>query len=426
MGGQAAKVYAAPHKLSGAAMRLRLFSTRPLLGMLGLGLLWMLAMAAIAAPARRVAERPAPLPALGLAADGLTVSGLSSGGYMAGQFQIAFSSKVAGAAVLAAGPYGCSAGTVSTAMFRCSCPPDPSGWLHAFPSWTGIGCQVPPASVLAVRAEMAMQFLGRGIDDPAHLARHRVWLMQGERDRVVAPALVAAARDVYLQAGVPDAAVKLRPVPGAGHGQPVPDGPVACGQTASPFLTACEGIDAAAELLQWLYAPDGAALAAAVPPRAAGLRRFDQTPYRRSRTWDGLDDSGWLYVPADCEPGAPGAAACRLHVVFHGCRQGQSADGPDGQPIDTQFVAGAGYNRWAESNRLVVLYPQVRASTLPLADTALGRSYRFNPEGCWDFWGYTNPLESLNGVNRVYARRSAPQLAAVWRMVQALRRAPRP
>lgn len=381
---------------------------------------------------------PAPLPALGLAAGGVTVSGLSSGGYMAGQFQIAFASQLAGAAVLAAGPYGCTRGQLSTAMRECACPADLSAWLHSVPAASGLGCRVPTAGELAVRAETALAVNRAHLDDPAHLARHRVWLMQAERDPVVAPPLVTAAAEFYRQAGVPAHALKLRPVPGAGHGQPQPGGPVACGSTASPYLTDCDGVDAAGELLAWLYAPGGAGLADPVTPRAEGLRRFDQRPYRRAPAspgaggagaaahFDGLDDSGWLYVPAACEAGRSvraarrSAPACRLHVVFHGCAQGQGFAGPDGQPVGARFVAGAGYNRWAESNRLVVLYPQVRASTPPPAAAARGQTFQLNPEGCWDFWGYTSPDEALTGAFRPYARRGAPQLAAVKRMVDAL------
>ena len=42
----------------------------------------------------------------GAQTDEITVSGLSSGGYMAVQYQVAHSSSVAGAGVIAGGPYG--------------------------------------------------------------------------------------------------------------------------------------------------------------------------------------------------------------------------------------------------------------------------------------------------------------------------------
>ena len=45
-----------------------------------------------------------------------------------------------------------------------------------------------------------------------------------------------------------------------------------------------------------------------------------------------------------------------------------------------------------------------------------------NPEGCWDFWGYTDAGEALAGAQGQFARRSAPQLRAVKAMVDALLR----
>jgi poly(3-hydroxybutyrate) depolymerase len=49
-----------------------------------------------------------PLPALGAKLEQTSVSGVSSGAYMAGQFQVAHSREVVGAAIIAGGPYGCS------------------------------------------------------------------------------------------------------------------------------------------------------------------------------------------------------------------------------------------------------------------------------------------------------------------------------
>src|SRR5262245_16792718 len=48
------------------------------------------------------------LPALGVRLDQTSVSGFSSGAYMAGQFQLAHSRIVIGAALIAGGPYGCA------------------------------------------------------------------------------------------------------------------------------------------------------------------------------------------------------------------------------------------------------------------------------------------------------------------------------
>ena len=62
------------------------------------------------------------------------------------------------------------------------------------------------------------------------------------------------------------------------------------------------------------------------------------------------------------------------------------------------FIEGSGFARWADTNRLVILFPQVEASVL-------------NPKACWDWWGYT-------GKN--FLTKDAPQIAALWRMVERL------
>jgi poly(3-hydroxybutyrate) depolymerase len=92
-----------------------------------------------------------------------------------------------------------------------------------------------------------------------------------------------------------------------------------------------------------------------------------------------MDTSGWLYVPAACQAGT----RCRLHVALHGCKQGQDympLHSPQGGgPLNGDtFVRHAGYARWAETNRIVVLFPQ--AVSIPFV----------NPDGCWDWWGYTD------------------------------------
>jgi poly(3-hydroxybutyrate) depolymerase len=68
--------------------------------------------------------------------------------------------------------------------------------------------------------------------------------------------------------------------------------------------------------------------------------------------------------------------------------------------VDAAFYRGAGFNRWAAANRLIVLYPQVSKSPA-------------NPFGCWDWWGYT-------GAG--YAKKSAPQMKAIMAMVKRLTR----
>ena len=63
-----------------------------------------------------------PLPGLAASTDDVTVSGISSGGYMAVQFQVAYSGIVRGAGVVAGGPYYCAEGSVRRALGNCMAP----------------------------------------------------------------------------------------------------------------------------------------------------------------------------------------------------------------------------------------------------------------------------------------------------------------
>lgn len=49
----------------------------------------------------------------------LSVSGVSSGGYMAVQYHVSWSSEVVGAGIVAAGPYWCAKDLVTVALTAC-------------------------------------------------------------------------------------------------------------------------------------------------------------------------------------------------------------------------------------------------------------------------------------------------------------------
>jgi len=352
------------------------------------------------------------LPALALERASLTVSGLSSGGYMAGQFEVAYSSSVAGAAVLAGGPYGCARGSLSNAMLKCSCPAEKHFMLSLSQVFGG-GCQSFNPGVYFAFSKLASEGNRAAIDAVSHLKDHRIWLLSGGKDEVVDRDLVDATEAFYRHLQVPDARIRREHIAGAGHGFPTLQATEACSSTRTPFLTRCN-FDAAGELIKWLY-PDVAGLQAG-SVATGSFKQFKQTRYAGSGEFDGMDSTGWLYVPKACEQAG---AQCRLHVVFHGCEQGQSYV-VDGKAFDTKFVKGAGYNRWAEAGRIVVLYPQVR----PSSEGSFTQPYRFNPKGCWDFWGYTDKDADLYPTAPNYAKRSAPQMKAVKAMIDDLVRSP--
>ena len=307
-----------------------------------------------------------PLPRLNIAAGSLTVSGLSAGGYMATQYQVAFSSEVAGAGVIAAGPWFCAQRLITRALDDC------------LEGSTGGPDDVMLAATLRASA------LAGVVDDPGGLAGDRVWIFHGASDDVVGAAVSDSLLRFYRNF-VPPGQIRYETRIPAGHGFPTLDEGVACEAMEPPYLNNCD-YDAAGEMLRFFYGelrePDAAI--------EGDLIRFGQARYVTGGRLASMADEGFLLVPEDCAAGA----TCRLHVAFHGCEQGVGFAGE-------RFARLAGYNRWADDNRIVVLYPQVAKSL----------AWPLNPKGCWDWWGYS-------GAN--YAARSGAQLAAVRRMVEAL------
>ena len=289
----------------------------------------------------------------------ITVSGMSAGAYAAVQAHVALSSTISGVAAVAGGPYYCAAGSLAHALGRCI---------------SGSDLDVAPL------VEATRTAASAGTIDPVEsMSDDRVWLFHGQGDSVVNAAVTAALGDFYA-AFLPEQAIALVDDIPAAHGWPTRDQGVACGEMGGDYINAC-GYDTAGELLQHLYGP----LSPPTAARDGGLQPLEQASIVPEG--GGFADSGFAYVPAAC---TEAASECRLHLVFHGCRQGK-------QFIEDRFARMAGFNEWAESNHIIVLYPQVNKSLM-------------NPQGCWDWWGYT-------GAD--YYQRSGKQVAGIAALIEA-------
>lgn len=333
--------------------------------------------------------------------ESVTVSGLSSGGFFAHQFHVAYSSRLAGAGIVAGGPYGCveiidspllpnaRLSPLAAAVVACTHVAGERFW----------GFRPKPPQAATAAALVADAYRTGLIDDPVHLEDDRVWLFHGSLDRVVSPAVGSSLAGLY--AGLvtaPDALVVMDDDPArpANHGMPVarptfdsgvsaPD----CAEHLAPYIIDC-GFDAAGLMLAHFY-PEAISDDPVDPHDSGTLIPFDQTVYVQDVADTGLANVGYLYMPHDCLSGD-----CRLHVAFHGCQQ--SAQTADGSGVRDEFLREAGYNRWAGGNHIVVLYPQAAATAA-------------NPRGCWDFWGFSGPAwRSKDGV----------QMRAVAAMIDAL------
>lgn len=322
--------------------------------------------AALSGPAARAADA---LPSFRIDAAQTSVSGLSSGAFMAVQLQVAYSASILGTGVIAGGPYYCAAGDLAYAGI-CM----------------GQMAVLPPQPALMVGAARKFATAGQ-IDALSHLKTRRIYVFSGTKDSVVRQPAVDATVSFFKQVGVPEAHLAYVNKMPAGHAIITPNHGNSCAANEAPYISHCEidgqGYDQAGALLRHIHGdlqPKANAL-------AGRLVTFDQRKFAAPAT--GMADEAFLYVPKACDAGK----TCKVHVALHGCLQ-------SAESIGKQFIADTGYNEWAENNHLLVLYPQVNKSNVP-----------FNPQGCWDWWGYT-------GAH--YATRSGLQMMAIKSMITAL------
>jgi poly(3-hydroxybutyrate) depolymerase len=312
------------------------------------------------------AQTVVTLPKYNVSVDDVSISGFSSGADMAVQMHFAYSKTIRkGAGVIAGAPMYCAQGSVMISLGPCMLDtaqrhlPD---LLSTIATWSASGY----------------------IDPTSNMQGSRVYLFSGKSDMAVHTAVMDDLQTMYTNF-LPAANiryVKDEPVP---HTFPTDFSGKPCGQLDIHFVNNCH-FDAAGEILQWLYGP----LKTKVTGQRSGIIiHFDQAMF-----WGnfdpiphGMDPTGELYVPADCAAMKP----CRLHVALHGCMQNLPV-------VSDEFYDGAGYNRWADTNRIIVLYPRAQVS--------LGNLY-----GCWDWWGH----EDVN-----YAGKGGGQMVALKTMIDRI------
>ncbi|MFI9063651.1 poly(3-hydroxybutyrate) depolymerase [Streptomyces sp. NPDC053429] len=322
---------------------------------------------ALTAPAQ--AAPPVPVPG-GLSrydVGAVYSAGVSSGGYMATQLHVAYSGTFSGSAVFASGPYGCAQGDLGRALGACM---DTTQDLR-----------------LDALERTTRDWSARGLTDPvSQLAGDPVYVFSGSGDTTVKRPVADALADFYGRFG---ARVRYDRSTAAGHAWISPLGPNPCTVTQAPWVNNC-GFDAEHDLLGHLL---GSVSAPGDAPRGS-LVRFDQNPYAPggSARQVSMDEKGFLYVPTSCA----GGAKCRLVVALHGCKQGYSYQGFGSRFMDTAYL-----DEYADTNDLLVLYPQA------VATTTLD-----NPNGCWNWWGYLG--------DAAYARHGGGQIEAIMAMVRAL------
>jgi len=305
------------------------------------------------------------IPPLHLDLTHVTVSGLSSGGYMATQFHLAHSDWVKGVGVLAAGPYYCAQNDITTALSQC------------------VNKMDNPID-LTVMTTMADTYEETGKIAPlTELKDAKVWLFHGTQDTRVIESVSNLLFEQY-QKWTDTQHIKYVNDKPIAHLFPTQRQGSDCTVSESPFIGNCN-YDAAGDMLTHLLP----ALAQPDDTVTGTVFKVNQHAImgEQGKT---LADEGFVFVPQSCANGEP----CKAHISFHGCNQYAEA-------VGDSYVTQTGINTWADDNNIVVLYPQTRKSLfMPL-----------NPQGCWDWWGYSSSD---------YANRHGAQISAVTTLLHSL------
>jgi len=297
----------------------------------------------------------------------LSVSGISSGGFMAVQFHVAYSSEIMGVGVFAGGPYYCAQGQLSLAFTNCM-----------------YGIMLDVNKLISLTKDFEKKHY---IDQLANLTKSQIYLYSGTRDSVVYPTVMKSLQ-TYYQAFANN--IKTDFNTASEHCIPTDNYGNTCSYKGTPYINNCNH-DGAGLALKYIYGDD-------LNPRGKSnpnnLITIDQTkfiPSGYTASSISVAKTGYVYVPSAC---SDKQIPCKIHVSFHGCLQ-TIAD------IGDKYYNHAGFNEWAETNNIIVIYPQaVKSSFWPT-----------NPNGCWDWWGY---------ASSDYAFITGPQMQMVRDMMHSL------
>ncbi len=329
-----------------------------------------------------------------------SVSGLSSGAFMAVQLHIAHSSSFCGAGIVAGGPYRCAESFRKAAFLAEDAFEQSAFYICMSPLMP----QTAPNAKCLIKLARATEAAGK-IDTLANLANDRVYIFTGRNDKIVSPEVVACTRRFYELLGVSN--IDYHDNIDAGHALLTlnpEDSPLKANRP--PWLNNGKRMQSH-DILHHIYGNLGKAA-----ERLSGrLLRFDQTEFFDNEPRSCMSRFGYVYVPRAVEEGAP----ARVHIALHGCKQGYEhvnfvrgrRDSENQPPFGNRYFTTTGYNHIADSNDIVVLYPQV---------AGLDDNTAQNPDGCWDWWGYSSP----DPGHPDYYSRDAIQIKAIHRMLRQL------
>jgi len=228
-------------------------------------------------------------------------------------------------------------------------------------------------------SEHAKELASDGKIDPlSDVAKENVYLFSGNEDQTVERPVVEAVRDFLEEVGVPETNINLVEKEG-NHAfiteaeQPAASPPSRMSATATTIRPRPSSLGSMGRSRTSRPSPKGASSTSTSRPSWPG---------------DGFADEGVGPLPAR-RKGAAESTSRSMAAESH-------------EAVGDDFIKESGFAHLADTNRLIILFPQTKASAI-------------NPQGCWDWWGYTD-LD--------YLGKDAPQIAAIWALVEQLAKSP--
>ena len=306
-----------------------------------------------------------------------TVSGFSSGAFFSVQLGVAYSSEINGIGVVAGGAYYCAYGSQTVGVTTCLSWP----WLQ---------------NMYKLKLDTLTFANEDKIDATANISKQRVYLFSANYDLTIQTGVVLNAQKYFNLFG---AETEMDVSQFCAHGMVTNFYGNQCFSLQSePYIINCR-YDLAGKILQYLYNDtlNSPIAADAVPyDNVIAIDQAHFVPDGSNAADISLYDKAYVYVASNCSIN-PMPNYCSLHVVLHGCLQDVTTDIGDGELFNDSYVRNAGYNQWAETNDMVILYPQAISTAIS------------NPGGCWDWWGYTS---------KDYAFKTGKQMSTVHNMIQ--------
>lgn len=313
--------------------------------------------------------------------DTITISGLSSGGYMAGQMHMSYSSLIKGIAIFSAGPYYCARGDFNRTFRDCMFNPD------------GLD--------LDYNKNLTQVFSDMGyIDDISNIKNSKVYIFIGMLDTVVVPFVSKKLEEFYLSYR---ANVKTEIIEDSAHGFPTnKQENNNCKYYGTPFINYCK-FNGALAALSFVsgrnLTEENNLLESPKKYIDSNLIEIDQAKYFDFQAVS-LNEKAYIYIPESCKNKNK---KCDLHITFHGCRQ-------TFEHIEKAYMEKTGILDFAENFDFIILFPQAQIS----------REYPFNPNGCWDYWGYNDASKEEKLDVKLYGTKRGKQTSAVFKMIQDL------